>query len=647
MTTPFMTLQSTGSDQSADMRDISEDGCFAVREVRRFFGVRTHFRQVCLHDACPRSLRRVLADVFCAAALLMLAASSATAWQTAHGNPDNSGAVDIRTAPAVKPSKTIKFDGIATGAGPVVASDGTFYIGDLRGNLMSFDPDGTQRWSHDIGSFGSIMTSPALGADGSVYVIGYAKVRDNTTNPATIKHIAELHRYSGGGGLLWHVPLEVVASQSVNPGNPDILTFSAPNILRFGNSDVLMVASGRRQEFSQVFLTAISAESGHVLARQEVRSFTTPDVTGGPDWDLCLMCFGTEIEDLLHQRLTPPFPSPAISTPNNGGAQLVVMSDGYKKLTGFIFTGNAFDEAFRTSNKERYLTSTPLAWPNGPLMISSRTDKGPEVKFVSPIPGGGSSDQHVAGPQSFAPPAALGNFRFAIVNPVGGVTIMSAAAVEKTVPLKGESIAAPSASRNHLFVSTVFALYTLNKATLQKAGEFSWDPRGGTSQPVVGPKGHVYAIAQDRLYIFPPSRLSGVPDADSLPDITSTNPQPLPSPGGSVLADGGMPDPQSLPGIQPTDVQSLPDIQQDLPSKTYKPPVTSSGKRLFACLELDGDNCGNTQMRDVAAAFCQTQGFERAEDLDVAGRRVTAETLDGRPCSKKKCKVFEQIVCRK
>jgi hypothetical protein len=38
MTTPFITLQSTGSDQSADMRNTSEDGHFAVREVRRFFG---------------------------------------------------------------------------------------------------------------------------------------------------------------------------------------------------------------------------------------------------------------------------------------------------------------------------------------------------------------------------------------------------------------------------------------------------------------------------------------------------------------------------------------------------------------------------------------------------------------------------------
>jgi hypothetical protein len=659
MTTPFITLQSTGSDQSADMRDISEDVRFAVREVRRFFGVRTHFGQACLHDACPRSLRRVLADVFCAAALLMLAASSATAWQTAHGNPDNSGAVDIRTAPAKNPSRTLDVPGgIATGVVPVVAPDGSFYIGDRRGDLVAYNADGLPNWGQNLGNFQSIMTSAALGADGSVYVIGYAKIRDHTVSPAITKHIAELHRFSSTGQLIWHVPLDVLASQSINPAVPDVLDFSAPNILRFGNSDVVMVASGLRQKFSEVYLTAISGDSGQVLARQKVTGFQTPDVTGGTDWDIfCFWCglqpsFSTTVpgqpaEEQLPKGLKLPFPSPVISTPNNGGAQLVVLSDGYQKLTGYIFTGNAFDEAFRTSNKERRLSSTPLAWPNGPLMISAITDKRSEVKFVSPLPAGGSSDQHVAGPTSAAPAAALGNFRFAIVNTGGGVTIMRGAATEKFVALKGGSVAAPAASRNHLFVSTAYALYTLNKANLQEVGEFRWGPNGGTSQPVIGPKGHVYAIAQDRLYIFPPSRLPGVPDADSLHDITSTNPQPLPSPGGSVLADGGMPNPQSLPGIQPTDVQSLPDIQQDLPSKTYKPPVTSSGKRLFACLELDGDDCGNTQMRDVAAAFCQAQGFDRAEDLDVDSRKVVAESLDGRLCSRKKCKVFDQIVCRK
>ena len=613
-----------------------------------------------MRSSCPRLVRRVLAEIFCISVLSIVAASSATAWQTAHGNPDNSGAVDIRTAPAKNPSRTLDVPGgIATGVVPVVAPDGSFYIGDRRGDLVAYNADGLPNWGQNLGNFQSIMTSAALGADGSVYVIGYAKVRDHTVSPAITKNIAELHRFSSTGQLIWHVPLDVLASQSINPAVPDVLDFSAPNILRFGNSDVVMVASGLRQKFSEVYLTAISGDSGQVLARQKVTSFQTPDVTGGTDWDIfCFWCglrprFSTTVpgqpaEEQLPKGLKLPFPSPAISTPNNGRAQLVVLSDGYQKLTGYIFTGNAFDEAFRTSNKDRRLSSTPVAWPNGPLMISAVTDKRSEVKFVSPLPAGGSSDQHVVGPTSAAPAAALGNFKFAIVNTGGGVTIMSGAVAEKFVALKGGSVAAPAASRNHLFVSTAYALYTLNKANLQQVGEFRWGPNGGTSQPVIGPRGHVYAVARDHIYIFPPSRIQEIPDVPTVPlqNVTSTSPQPLPPVVGGVL-DGVEPDQQPLSTVEPADVQSMPKIQQDLPSKTYKPPTLASGNRLFACLELDGDDCGNARHREVAEAFCRSQGFERAEDLDVESKRGTAETLEGQLCSKKKCKVFDKIVCRK
>ena len=66
--------------------------------------------------------------------------------------------------------------GIATGVVPVVAPDGSFYIGDRRGDLVAYNADGLPNWGQNLGNFQSIMTSAALGADGSVYVIGYAKM---------------------------------------------------------------------------------------------------------------------------------------------------------------------------------------------------------------------------------------------------------------------------------------------------------------------------------------------------------------------------------------------------------------------------------------------------------------------------------------
>jgi len=79
--------------------------------------------------------------------------------------------------------------------------------------------------------------------------------------------------------------------------------------------------------------------------------------------------------------------------------------------------------------------------------------------------------------------------------------------------------------------------------------------------------------------------------------------------------------------------------------QSYKPPMTVNGNRLFACEELDQDDCGKGDHRTIAKAFCVKQGHTDAKDHDVDNETVKAETLDGRYCSKKKCKVFDEIVC--
>jgi len=78
---------------------------------------------------------------------------------------------------------------------------------------------------------------------------------------------------------------------------------------------------------------------------------------------------------------------------------------------------------------------------------------------------------------------------------------------------------------------------------------------------------------------------------------------------------------------------------------SQKPPMTANGNRLFACEELDQDDCGKGDYQSIATAFCVKQGFVGAGKIDVDSKKVKAETLDGGFCSKSKCKVFDQIVC--
>lgn len=536
----------------------------------------------------------------------------ALSWQTAHGAPDNSGAVDVATLPAKEPLPNApRLGGIAPGAGPVIAGDGTVYVVNGRGRLMSFKPDGTPGWSRDIGSQG-VLSSPALGTDGSIYVIGAARLRDHTVNPPTTKNIAELHKFSSGGTYLWHVPLPGAAG--------GLITSAPPNIWKVpGMPDVILVPTVFKPGNYQARLTAFS-ESGGVLADQVVTAFSF-ETTGGSGgisgWDIpcylvtlghhdCRPSFGapesgTDPVHLLPEKMIPPVPAVAVFGPTGNEVPLVMMSDGFRDLVGYFFSGNALQERFRVHLDRGKLLSTPLAWPTGHAMISlGEKDKPAEVMFA----GLNKSTIRAAGPFTWAAPTALGNSRFALVRRYGGVTVLRGASEEITVALPGESIASAAASRNHVFVSTASALHTFDKATMQEVAKFNWQ-RGGASPVAIGPQGHVYAIADDRLHVFPPAL-----------QVTGT-PAPMPPPAPSTTQ-----------------------------SPRYDPPKSKNGYRLFACLELDGDDCGKQDHREIAKLFCAKEGYGGVAKFDVDTKKTKAETLQGDEyCSKKKCKVFDEIVC--
>lgn len=552
--------------------------------------------------SCPRFARRAIGAFAACAALITSTIDPAVAWQTAHGQPDNNGAVAVQTAPAVTPLNTIYgLGGIASGNVPVIAPNGTLYIGNARGKLMSFRPDGTPGWSRDVGAQ-SIMSAPVLGSDGSVYVVGTATIRDGRTNPPTITHIAELHKFTAGGGWVWHVPL---------PTNGVKVTSASPNIGRANGKDVIFVPTIQSGAPFNAKLTAIS-EDGATLASTIVSSFS-PQTTGRSDADFgdfwcegvmggytCRFtpAEGTPVEgDPLAYNVRPPVPAVAVHNAT-GGAPTVMMSGGFRDLVGLAFTGAAFEERFRVRDEQRFFNATPLAWPDGHAMINAN---GHEISSEVVFAGFNMGTNRATGPTSIAAPTALGNSRFAIVHRTGGITIMRGAAIEKSAPFPGHSIASAAASTNHIFVSTATALHTFDKSTLESKGTFAWK-KGGTSQPVIGPQGHLYAIAGDNLLIFPP-----------------------------VVQSTGTPSTPNAPTAQ---------------TQAYDPPLTAGGNRLFACEKLDGDDCGKGDHRSIAKAFCAKNGYAEAEDIDVDSKKVKAETLDGQFCTKRKCKVFDQIVCK-
>ncbi len=535
----------------------------------------------------------------------MLAGAPVRAWETAHGPTDNTGLVDIVTKPAEFASKTISDIGtIALGAGPVVAPDGTVYLGNEQGKLMSFKPDGTPGWSRNITAGQQIVASPAIGSDGSIYVIGVKVSRDHRGGKTVLRTDAALHVFNSTGGYLGSTPFP----DHDGAGG----TAASPNIWRFNGTELVIVPAVYGTD---VRLLAFSTTGALVLDQHAITIET--EIFGGPvyPWDFP----ASDGKTPRSGERAPRFQPVGIFNNPLGGTPFILLSDSNHFLVGFTLSGGAFVEAFRTQDENRFMRSAPAILPDHHAIIGTEDVErdatfgprgnfhggvlfsGPNLNKLAPVVGLGAI---------YATPTHLADGRTVLIQQKQ-MTVIDGRNIVKTMPLVDYSFASAAASRTHIFVSASNALQTFDTATLQEVSRMSWGG-GGTSQPVISPLGYVYAVAGDGLFVFPPAKQ--LPPNRVTPQVGTT----------VVSTDPG------------TATQG---------SKPYVPPLLASGNRLFACEKLDGDDCGKGDYNAIATAFCQKEGFVGAGQIKVDTKKVKAETLDGRFCSKKKCKVFDQIVC--
>ena len=553
--------------------------------------------------------------------------AGAYSWSQPHGNSTNSGFFDAATLPATAPLKVVSGIGtIAPGAGPVVAADGTVYLGNEQGKVMAFRPDGTPWWSRDVP--GSIVASPVLDAEGNVYVIANHPFTDHRVSPPVQRLDAVLHKFTAGGGWLRQIDMPSKYGASG--------TTAAPNLWKSGDAELIIVIISYELPLHggwEPHLLAFSTDGG-LLADTTV-SDITGKVTGGsglPDWAVysCLLppfihCValvnggfqskpGTP-NGPVHDPVKQPTPTAAIY-PNPGGPPHIVVADGSQNLVDYTFGGKAFNEIFRIHDEDNYIAlGTPTITYDGHTIFTSYAG----IRFAGPNT---SAVPTVKDVYSVTSPTILRNGKIAVMSS-GNVAILNGGHLDTRLTFDDFSVAAAAASHNHLFVSTWHHLITYDSETLQVVGRYEWAD-GGLSQPVIGTQGNVYAIEGNKLYVFP-----------SAAQLATTNAPPAPTAGAP-----GQPTSQPTPTgtDQPTQTAST-------GSKAYKPPLTASGNRLLACASPDGEDCGKSDAKAIALAFCQKQGFSTVEKIDTDTRKGGAESLDGQACGKKKCKVFDKIVC--
>ena len=88
-------------------------------------------------------------------------------WPMFCQNPQRTGRSPY-SGPEVPTLKWSFTTGDMVWSSPAIGADGTIYVGSNDNNLYAINPDGTLKWSGTTGDM--VRSSPAIGADGTIYV---------------------------------------------------------------------------------------------------------------------------------------------------------------------------------------------------------------------------------------------------------------------------------------------------------------------------------------------------------------------------------------------------------------------------------------------------------------------------------------------
>ena len=453
-----------------------------------------------------RLLLRTTAAVMCGT-IMQATTPAIGAWERFHGDAANRGFANVETKPAAGGSLSVPGLGtFALGAGPVIAPDGTVYLGTQEGKLIALHADGKPFWSRNIDAGEAIVASPAIGADGRVYVIG-SKLK--ITKIGAIKKTqigSKLYAFNATGALLTRTlfPTKGLRAPTTAP----------PNIVSVGDREIILAPALYRSPTAKngvdVRLIGFSNTGAVVLDKLAAPQPGVDVITGGGPSasDLfCLVpiigtgyCLLTKDFSFNPERvpIPPPMPGVAVFTFAGGGAPHVIVSDQRHTIVDFSVTGlkPRLTQVFRDGDPQRQLFSPPMVLPDGHTLVSTTDER---IVFSGPNAGKLAT---VASPGVVYGPATLTVNGFAVVVGTNGLSVLKDGEMVSQASLPPSHTSA-AASRTHVFVSTTDAFITLDADAQLQLQSFDW-VGGGKSPPAIGPDGRVYAIASDILFIFPP-----------------------------------------------------------------------------------------------------------------------------------------------
>jgi hypothetical protein len=420
-----------------------------------------------------------------------------------------SGFTRVLTNPAGAGSISVPEHGVfAPHENPAVGPDGTVFLGTAHGRVIALRPEGEQYWTRDLALGDRILLTPTVTSDGSVWVIGCFKATDHEIARWTI------HRFINGGG--YPGPREFPLRFEAMPR-----LVGAPTVWRWNDAEVVLI-SALYPHVAGHDLALLAYSLNGDLLDQWYDYIPAGDVTSSGFFEslldaLMLLPLGSDFTPGTYpDPPLPPFPGPDVAARIGGGEPVITLVNRLeKKLMTFRFdagpggASGSLIELFHTGHAPDVLWSNATLLPDTYTLVG--TDKG--LVFGPPSAQGAARPRINHSSGVFATPTLAADGRAIAVDKFGTVLGIQGTSVVSRVQLNGLTAARPASSLSYVYVATEDGLHTLDATATAVVQTFPWLGGGGWA-PVIGPKGHVYAMASNVLFIFrPPRQLPDIRDA--------------------------------------------------------------------------------------------------------------------------------------
>jgi outer membrane protein assembly factor BamB len=451
----------------------------------------------------------------------------AASWSQFHADSTNQGSRFVNTINSLEPAWSVDV-GHVVFSSPVIGVDGTIYVGNLEGELIAVNPDGTEKFRITLGA--PMLAAPAVAADGLIYVMTTARFPNAA--PPDHKLRGSLAVVNSDGEPL---KLRLLPDQGYTTGSPKLFTIDGKTLL------ALHVRTRPDGTLAHPSAVLVYDADLNLLGRRDVGCGPPVVVTSSGgffdilDGFLELFQFDKSAEKPPLRQVFGQLDASVAIAPQPGGPPeqplIVVANRECGTVSAFRWVQpNLVPVWERAAPDDTPLRqSSPAIINEASVVVVARRDARAAAfdlasgtpRFLSDI-----------GEGAVATPASAGELIYvASVHRLHALNRITGAVVHQR-ELTGQIHGSPAVSRNHVHVQTSTELTTLSLDLANLANDD--ESPGGSSSPAIGATGAVYVIVQpgDPLLLErdEPARLVSYPapkpPGPGLPNTPSPGDQP-------------------------------------------------------------------------------------------------------------------------